>query len=167
MTNLIVISDSHGDADSIRRIIASEKNIGAVMYLGDGVRDMECIMEEYKGLRYYPVSGNCDFHSLYPREALAPFEKVVVYYTHGHIHGVKYDTEALAKAARARGATLALYGHTHQISCTTHDGLTLFNPGSCGRCYTGPDTYGVICIADGKIISAEHKPVPAAPVGAE
>ncbi len=160
MTTLIVLSDSHGDADSIRRVLAAEKTISAVIYLGDGIRDMEQAMEEHAGLRYYLVSGNCDFHSFYPREALAPFEQVIAYYTHGHIHGVKYDTKTLAAAAKARGATLALFGHTHQPLHEECDGITLFNPGSCGRCYTGADTYGVLQLEHGKLISAQHKPVP-------
>lgn len=160
MTNLIVLSDSHGDAGAIRRILQHEKQIGAVVFLGDGIREMDDVIEEFPGLRYYSVSGNCDFHSFSPREAVAPFEKVIVYYTHGHIHGVKYGTTAFAQAAKARGATLALYGHTHIPLCEQYETVTLFNPGSCGRCYTGDNTYGVICLEDGKIISCEHRAVP-------
>ena len=36
----------------------------------------------------------------------------------------------------------------------------LFNPGSCGRCYTGPNTYGILTLDDGKVIGYEHKEVP-------
>ncbi len=162
MTRLIVLSDSHGDADAIRRVLASEKNIGAVIYLGDGARDMEEVIAEFPGLRYYCVIGNCDFHSFDPRDAIAPFEKVIVYYTHGHIHGVKFSTTALAQAAKARGATVALFGHTHIPLYEESDGITLFNPGSCGRCYTGRNTYGILTLADGKIVSAEHQFVPEA-----
>ncbi len=160
MTTLIVLSDSHGDNAVISRILAAEKTISAVIYLGDGIVDMVTALAAYPGLRCYSVSGNCDFRSFAPHEALAPFEKVIVYYTHGHIHGVKYDTKALAQAAKVRGATLALFGHTHKPMCDEQEDLTLFNPGSCGRCYTGEDTYGVITIEDGKIVSAVHKPVP-------
>ncbi len=161
MTKLIILSDSHGDADSIRRVLAQEKTIGAVIYLGDGIRDMEAAMEDHPGLRYYLVGGNCDFHSFYPREALAPFEKSILYYTHGHIHGVKYDVTTLARAAKARGAKIALFGHTHKPLLQELEGITLFNPGSCGRCYTGDNTYGVLTLEDGALVSAEHKPVPA------
>ncbi len=162
MTNLVILSDSHGDAQSIRSVLAAEEKIGAVIYLGDGMRDMDDAMQDFPGLRYYSVSGNCDFHALTPREALAPFEHVIIYYTHGHIHGVKYDLNTMAQAAAARGATLALFGHTHIPYYKTHqNGVVLFNPGSCGRCYTGDNTYGVITLEDGKIISAVHKPVPA------
>ncbi len=36
----------------------------------------------------------------------------------------------------------------------------LFNPGSCGRCYTGPDTYGLLTLENGKVTAYEHKEVP-------
>ena len=39
-------------------------------------------------------------------------------------------------------------------------GVFLFNPGSCGRCYTGPDTYGILTLDEGKVITYEHKEVP-------
>ena len=39
-------------------------------------------------------------------------------------------------------------------------GVFLFNPGSCGRCYTGPDTYGILTLDGGKVTAYEHKEVP-------
>ena len=36
----------------------------------------------------------------------------------------------------------------------------LFNPGSCGRCYTGPNTYGILTLDKGRIVHHEHKEVP-------
>ena len=36
----------------------------------------------------------------------------------------------------------------------------LFNPGSCGRCYTGPDTYGLLTLENGAVTAYEHKEVP-------
>ena len=38
--------------------------------------------------------------------------------------------------------------------------MFLFNPGSCGRCYTGPDTYGILTLDGGKVTAYEHKEVP-------
>ena len=40
------------------------------------------------------------------------------------------------------------------------NGVFLFNPGSCGRCYTGPNTYGVMLLDKGRITSFAHKEVP-------
>ena len=94
------------------------------------------------------------------QDGLAAFDGVVIFYTHGHMYGVKYDLDTLADAASARGAEVALFGHTHIPHAETRSKVFLFNPGSCGRCYTGPNTYGVLTLDQGKIISHEHKEVP-------
>ena len=76
------------------------------------------------------------------------------------MYGVKYDLDTLAEAAAARGAEVALFGHTHIPLEEQRGTVLLFNPGSCGRCYTGPDTYGVLTLAGGRVLRAEHKEVP-------
>ena len=67
---------------------------------------------------------------------------------------------AARDAAAARGAEVALFGHTHKPIALQKNGVFLFNPGSCGRCYTGPNTYGVMLLDKGKITSFAHKEVP-------
>ena len=108
----------------------------------------------------YSVAGNCDYGALEPTDGLAAFDGVVIFYTHGHMYGVKYDLDTLADAASARGAEVALFGHTHIPHAETRSGVFLFNPGSCGRCYTGPDTYGILTLDGGKVTAYEHKEVP-------
>ena len=55
---------------------------------------------------------------------------------------------------------MALFGHTHIPHAETRSGVFLFNPGSCGRCYTGADTYGILTLDGGKVTAYEHKEVP-------
>ncbi len=43
---------------------------------------------------------------------------------------------------------------------STRGKVFLFNPGSCGRCYTGPNTYGLLTLENGKVTAYEHKEVP-------
>ena len=155
MTKLLILSDSHGSTQAVRRILAAEKDAGAVIFLGDGLHDLELALTEAPKTRVYSVAGNCDFGALEPLDGLAAFDSVVIFYTHGHMYGVKYDLDTLAEAAAA-----ALFGHTHIPLEEQHGTVLLFNPGSCGRCYTGPDTYGVLTLADGRVLRAEHKEVP-------
>ena len=160
MTKLLILSDSHGSTQAVRRILAAEKDADAVIFLGDGLHDLEKALTEAPKTRVYSVAGNCDFGALEPLDGLAAFDGVVIFYTHGHMYGVKYDLDTLADAAAARGAEVALFGHTH-IPLEEQPGtVLLFNPGSCGRCYTGPDTYGVLTLAGGRVLRAEHKEVP-------
>ena len=160
MTKLLILSDSHGSADAVRRILTVEKDADAVIFLGDGLRDLDKALTTVPKMRVYSVAGNCDFGALEPLDGLAAFDSVVLFYTHGHMYGVKYDLDTLAEAASARGAEVALFGHTHIPLSEQRGTVLLFNPGSCGRCYVGPDTYGVMTLADGRVIRAEHKEVP-------
>ena len=160
MTKLIICSDSHGSVTALERIFQAEKDMDAAIFLGDGLRDYDRASPFANGARLYGVSGNCDYNVMEPGEGLAAFDGVLFFYTHGHMYGVKYDLDTIAQAAKARGADVALFGHTHHALYEERDGVVLFNPGSCGRTYTGMDTYGVIVVDQGKIVSAEHKFVP-------
>ena len=59
------------------------------------------------------MAGNCDYGALEPMDGLAAFDQTIAFYTHGHMYGVKYDLDTLTDAAAARGAEVALFGHTH------------------------------------------------------
>ena len=162
MTKLLILSDSHNSTSAVERILHAESDATAVVFLGDGLRDLEEALALHPKMKVYAVAGNCDFGALEPLDGLAAFDQVVVFYTHGHMYGVKYDLDTLADAAAARGAEVALFGHTHKPIALQKNGVFLFNPGSCGRCYTGPNTYGILTLADGKVVSHEHKEVPKA-----
>lgn len=161
MTKLLILSDSHGSRTAIERILRTEASaIDALIFLGDGLRDLELALTQYPKLRAYSVAGNCDYGALEPTDGLAAFDQTVVFYTHGHMYGVKYDLDTLADAAAARGAEVALFGHTHIPHAQQHGDVFLFNPGSCGRCYTGADSYGILTLENGKVTTWEHKEVP-------
>ena len=161
MTKLLVLSDSHGGRTAIERVLMKEsKNIDALIFLGDGLRDLELALTLCPKLRAYSVAGNCDYGALEPTDGLAGFGGVVVVYTHGHMYGGKYDLDTLADAAAARGAEVALFGHSHIPHAEQRGNVFLFNPGSCGRCYTGPDTYGLLTLENGAVTAYEHTEVP-------
>ncbi len=161
MTKLIVASDSHGSAVTLQGVLDKERDADALIYLGDGVRDLETACGPFPRLRVYAVRGNCDLAAPEPPEGLAPFDGVNVLYTHGHLYGVKGGLERYWYAARERGARLALFGHTHIPVCEESDGVTLFNPGSVGRPWRGDATYGVILLDKGKIVECRHETAPA------
>ena len=104
MTKLIVASDSHGSAVTLQGVLDKERDADALLFLGDGVRDLDTACGPFPGLRVYAVRGNCDLAALEPPEGVAPFDGVNVLYTHGHLYGVKSGLERLWYAARERGA---------------------------------------------------------------
>ncbi|MGN0706854.1 MAG: metallophosphoesterase family protein [Faecalibacterium sp.] len=160
MTKLLILSDSHNRQNAIERILRAEKDANALIFLGDGLRDLELALTHFPRLRAYSVAGNCDYGALEPLDGLAAFDQVILFYTHGHMYGVKYNLDTLVEAAAARGAQLALFGHTHHALAEQRGDVFLFNPGSCGRCYEGADTYGVLILDNGQILNWAHKEVP-------
>ena len=97
MTKLLILSDSHGSAEAVQRILTAESDADAVIYLGDGLHDLERALIVSPKLRVYSVAGNCDYGALEPLDGLAAFDSVVVFYTHGHMYGVKYYLDTLAR----------------------------------------------------------------------
>ena len=162
MCKILVISDVHGRLRDLRWVLQNE-TADAMFYLGDGLYDLNAALELRREPVPYPiyrVAGNCDVNYSEPSEGLAPFGGVLFFYTHGHHYGVKMGSERLAECAGERGADVALFGHTHIPHAETRSKVFLFNPGSCGRCYTGPDTYGILTLDEGKVTAYEHKEVP-------
>lgn len=160
MHKILVTADSHGSAYALYLIARAEPDAEAMMYLGDGLRDLEAMTSQYPRLRVYSVRGNCDRGAPEAEEGLAPFGGVLFFYTHGDQYGVRNSLNRLARTARERGADVALYGHTHIAACEEIDGVTLFNPGSVGRPRQGEPCYGVITIEEGRV-HFEHRRVPA------
>ena len=88
MTKLLILSDSHNSAGAVERILHAESDANAVVFLGDGLRDLEEALTLHPKMKVYAVAGNCDFGALEPLDGLAAFDQVVVFYTHGLMYGV-------------------------------------------------------------------------------
>ncbi len=164
---LLVLSDSHGRVNKIEAALALNKNADAILFLGDGLRDIS--RAELEGKSVISVSGNCDAFtfSAAPDEHMARFGEYNVLLTHGHAFYVKQTLSRAIAYAAQRDADLLLYGHTH----TRHDeyfpegteigGVTLrkplhvFNPGSIGNPRDGRYSFGIITIR-GKDILTSH-----------
>jgi len=80
-----------------------------------------------------------------PSSALLVEAGHTIFMTHGHQYRVKAGLDAVTEAARARGAVLLLFGHTHVPYCCVTEGLSIVNPGSIGM---GGKTYAVLEIKD-------------------
>lgn len=147
---ILVISDVHGRLRALRWVLDHE-TADALFYLGDGLYDLDAALQQRSTPLPYPVyrvAGNCDIGFPDPAEGLVPFAGVLFFYTHGHHYGVKSGSERLAESAGARGADVALFGHTHCRELTRGVGTaaTVFNPGSL----RDGGSYGVVTVADGR-----------------
>ena len=148
---ILVLSDSHSALSFMRRCITTV-NPNAVIHLGDHFDDGQAMREEFPGIPFYQVPGNCDRYRCAPWQPPILIERVCgvnLYMTHGHKHNVKIYLGALLRDAREAKVDAVLYGHTHQAACYQEpDGLWVLNPGTCG-CYGG--SAGLINVHNGCI----------------
>ena len=158
---LLIVSDSHGRCDRLERLFETHKNVDALIFLGDGLSDLE-----RAGVRNYPftvfaVKGNCDsglggIIALKAKEELTfNFEGISFYAMHGHTKGVKSTFINAIYAAEEKGADVLLFGHTHEPTDTyipqgeynLNKSLHLFNPGSLKEY-----SYGLCEIRNGEFL---------------
>ena len=127
---ILVFSDSHGHPDFMQEMIGRNRRADAVIFLGDGQRDIELMKSLFPGIAFYTVRGNCDFGSDAPVREIINLDGARIFYTHGHYYNVKSTLYSIVCAAREAEADLVLFGHTHQALSDYEDGLHILNPGS-------------------------------------
>ena len=126
---ILVFSDSHGDAESMRKLIERIEP-ETVFYLGDGMDDILSLQEELPALRFEIVKGNCDTVYGMPGEKLISVGGFSFLLTHGDSHFEILEKEEITKYARDKGASVFLHGHTHIPALWTANGITVMNPGT-------------------------------------
>ena len=116
---ILVLSDTHGDFNSMLRAVDAQKNAEVIIHCGDGKAQIDSLTEKF------------------------PDKKIIA--THGHLFQVKFTPYNLICAARENKADIVCFGHTHCAMNEYEDGLYIMNPGSChGYCAS----YGYIDITD-------------------
>ncbi len=146
---LLILSDSHGDVGTMIEIVERERP-NEIFHLGDRVRDAEELSFAYPEIPVIMVPGNCDGWTGMSERLLLERDGVRILLAHGHRWYVKSGAGGALADARACGADVLLYGHTHQAVCNREeDGLWRMNPGTVGGVGTGA-TYGVIELHHGK-----------------
>ena len=153
---LLVFSDSHGRWERMKEII-NRSNADAVLFLGDGMRDIDRVLSGYNGkAMFISVKGNCDGYDGTPEERILTLDGIKILMLHGHSRGVKHGREVLEAYGRLNGADLILYGHTHQAEVryvSEYDSpYYVFNPGSIGAHRYDGASYGYIELVDGKAV---------------
>lgn len=153
---IIVTTDSHGRRGNLFDII--ERHIdNADLFINLGDSNSGNDFEDAKlyfgsKLRIHAVAGNCDWSSTLPYEKIINANGKKVFFCHGQTYYVKHGYETLMEAAKAKGADIALFGHTHTPYNNYINGIHFFNPGAAadGR-------YGIIDITDGGIICIDAR----------
>jgi len=147
----LVLSDTHGNAEAVKRVLDACPQAGYVFHLGDHVSDVRLIHENSRA-HVVNVKGNCD-----PGEAVSEFEEVVIkgqkiILTHGHLLKVKFSYDRAFYYAQEHEAKAILFGHTHRQYCEYIDGIWMVNPGSAGESPGGEAEYATLLIGDMGIV---------------
>lgn len=152
---LVVVSDSHGAVSYLRNIVnlaMSRGKIDMFVFLGDGIADALTIrpslLARNPQMQWIAVRGNNDPALSAPEEAFFQVNGKGVLACHGHQYRVKWGQEKLLYTAREKGASLALYGHTHHSRLEEAYGVLLVNPGAVCEAFVGRPVLADITITD-------------------
>lgn len=148
---ILVFSDSHRSLSGMYAAIDLHQP-QQVIHLGDLMDDAEEVAEHYPKLPFCLVPGNCDGwgHATPVKKNITLGGKSILL-SHGHRWGVKSGYDAAIADARAVGADILLFGHTHvPLLEQLEGGLWMMNPGPARS------SYGLIEITDGTVLCTLH-----------
>jgi len=121
---VVIVSDSHGNKKSFERII-TESLPDILIFCGDGFPD---IPSDFSG-KIYAVRGNTD--NVYAdNEISICVSNMNIFITHGEGYSVKSGLDHIRLRAKALGADVVFFGHTHEQVYLNSGGIRLINPGS-------------------------------------
>lgn len=132
MKKITVISDSHGNRQTLDKLdgIFSESDL--IIHLGDTSADGRYVCGKHPD-KTVVINGNCELVSVGEKECVLDIDGVKIFACHGHMYSVKTTLSRLAQRAKELGCAIALYGHTHEAREDEIDGVTLLNPGTLSR----------------------------------
>lgn len=147
---IAVISDSHGNSNSISKVKEYIEKADALLFLGDGENDIKEIAKGFKG-EVYTVKGNCDISNNSPEERIVEISGKRIFMCHGHRYGVKYGYNSIYYRGKELNVDIVVFGHSHIPMIEEYDGLILMNPGSISHCqHRLMKTLGYIELLEGK-----------------
>ena len=155
----IILSDSHGDLESVRAVLQKNRNAEVVFFLGDGLCDIIEVKKDFPTVAFFPVAGNCDIRYFdAPRLERITLEGKRIVLTHGDAFAVKSSLVGLRALAEDTSADIIFFGHTHAPTLeaigTSYGKAILFNPGSVRGALYGSGSYGSLDL------TAERDPIP-------
>ncbi len=140
----LILSDTHGHINYLKRIVEKESDIKNIIFLGDGINDVMVLKAQRQDLNIQFVAGNIDHNKEIPKTLLLHIKNHKVFACHGDGYFVKMSLLPLRKECIREGYDIALYGHTHMQYYEYYDGLYMFCPGSIIPSSNPFSCYGII-----------------------
>ena len=151
-----IMSDSHGNTMAVDQAIQKAGQVDVWLHAGDLIQDAE-YLSIVTGKEVIHVAGNCDWpQSSVPEEILIEKAGHKIFLSHGHIYGVKRGNSDYYRAALAKGADVAIYGHTHVAEIDEKKNCLMINPGSVSHPRDGQAQSFMVLNLQGQEIKVEH-----------
>ncbi len=152
---LLIMSDTHGDAEVIDKVRSFHPDADAIVHCGDS--ELPYDHQALEGIER--VCGNCDRGTDFPEEKVFRVGDTTVFVTHGHLFNVKSTILSLTYRAKELGADICCFGHSHVLGAEKINDTLFINPGSLlkprGRAEKtfviveiGQDSYVMNCFTD-------------------
>lgn len=149
-----VISDTHGDIQVLKEVIAAAGAVDHWLHAGDYCQD-GVWLGEITNLPVTVVAGNCDRMLAARADEYVDIAGKTIWLTHGHRNNVKYGVQDLIWWGKQYDSDIVVFGHTHVPYNAWHEGILLFNPGSPSLPRGGSSpSYGIIHIQENGIVEA-------------
>lgn len=126
---ILIVSDTHGNAEPIRLILDQEGSFDMLIHCGD-IEGQEQYIRSLIDGTCLMVKGNNDGCSYLDREMMFSLGDDRAMLVHGDRYGVSLGIERLREEALSRKAGICFFGHTHKPFLETYGSLTMLNPGS-------------------------------------
>lgn len=126
---ILIVSDTHGKHENLRKVLQQEKPIDLLIHLGD-VEGGEEDIRELAGCPAEIVAGNNDFFTELPLEKELMLGKYRTLITHGHYYYVGMGIENIRKEAESRNFDIVMFGHIHRPVLEYGERVVTLNPGS-------------------------------------
>ncbi|HWK24837.1 MAG TPA: metallophosphoesterase [Ureibacillus sp.] len=123
---LLVMSDTHGDEEVIRRVRSANQDVNGIIHCGDS----ELPFDHPNLEDVIKVRGNCDCDARFPDEQLVELEGIKVFVAHGHLLNVKSTIMNLLYRSKEVEANVVFFGHSHILGAELVDNILFVNPGS-------------------------------------
>lgn len=152
MTRIIVLSDTHGDTQTIDKILNSNKYDYAIL-AGDYTCDSSFVNNRFN----YVVRGNNDFDDN-PDELSFEIEGIKFNLQHGHLIGSYFQLDNydfMKKVLSAKGVDILIHGHTHISKIFEYENGIVINPGSPSFPRGGTSKSFAMIVIDGDNITCD------------
>ncbi len=126
---VLVVSDVHGERKRLEEILKTHEDANLVISLGDSELKQKFLQDR----DIIAIKGNYPFDKGFAYEHLMDIKGVNTLLVHGHRHKVRSGISRLYHDMVGKNATLALFGHTHQMTFEHCQGRFLLNPGSVAQ----------------------------------